>query len=186
MSWYKTQGERQLWLLAALAAAFIFLSLLLGRPLQQRLWSQDVQVVLFLAGMLLTAAAIIVHGIRSKASGLNLVIWLGLLALGVMVIFRLGAPERSHLMEYSILAILIHRALDERHLQAYPRSIRTALYAFSITTAIGIVDEVAQIFIPARVFDINDIFFNGIAAFLATFGGWGLGWLNEKVRKSSR
>ncbi|NNF02816.1 MAG: VanZ family protein, partial [Rhodothermales bacterium] len=83
-----------------------------------------------------------------------------------MLLFRMTFPERSHLIEFGVVAMLIYEALSERRRSG--RGVRfPALIAIGATTLIGVVDEVIQLFIPSRVFDPVDIAFNCFAAVLA-------------------
>lgn len=171
--------ERRFWIYAAAVAMAIFATLLMGRPLQHMLRDQNVQAVFFLSGMLLVGGAILVHGLRLRPSKRELAVWIGLAAVFVMFVFRLGAPERSHLIEYSVLAIFIHKALGERWAES--ASIwRTALMAWLFTFLIGVVDEGLQYWLPDRVFDTEDIVFNGIAATMAIGGSLIVNWARRR------
>ena len=171
--------ERRYWSYALAVAIAIFATLLMGRPLQQMLRDQNVQAVFFLSGMLLVGAAILVHGLRLRPDGRELAVWLGLAAVFTMFVFRLGAPERSHLIEYSVLAIFVHKALGERWVES--ASIwRTALMAWLFTFLIGVLDEGLQYWLPDRVFDTEDIVFNGIAATMAIGGSMIVNWARQR------
>lgn len=151
----------------------------MGRPLQHMLRDQDVQAVFFLSGMLLVGGAILVHGLRLRPGKYELAIWIGMAAVVVMFVFRLGAPERSHLIEYSVLAIFIHKALSERWSDS--ASIwRPALLSWGITFLVGVLDEGIQYWLPERVFDPEDIAFNGIAATMAIGGSLILRWARRR------
>lgn len=179
---FKSSREKRLWLYASLVLVAIFSTLALGRPLQEMLRDQNVQAVFFLLGMILTAAAILVHGLRVRPSKTELAIWLGLAAVYIMFVFRLGAPERSHLMEYSVLAIFIHKALMERGTQE-KQILMPALFAFLATAIIGVLDECIQIFLPSRIFDPVDMQFNSLAALMAIGASMILQWIRKKFSK---
>ncbi len=180
---FKSSREKSYWLFAAIAYALILISLSFGIAFQRLLWDPAIQIVLFLMGMLLTAVTILVYGLKIRPSKTELVVWLGFATVGILVIFRLGAPERSHLMEYGILAIFIYKALSERH--AAKGLIFPALLAFILTSILGALDEGIQFFMPNRVFDLEDILFNSLAALLAIGGSTILGWLRHKFRKAA-
>ena len=84
-------------------------------------------------------------------------------------------------LEYSVLAIFVHKALIER-LNHSNQTLKPALYAFIISFSIGVIDECIQIILPNRVFDVIDILFNGIAVSMAIGAGIVLNWL-RKLRK---
>ncbi|MGI9547143.1 MAG: VanZ family protein, partial [Flavobacteriaceae bacterium] len=96
---------------------------------------------------------------------------------------RMASPEeRSHLIEYSVLAIFIHEALKERNRQKKTVN-RPGLIAFLAASLIGLIDELIQLLIPARVFDPIDIFFNTFASFLAITTSTALAWARGKLTK---
>lgn len=169
MSLFTSPREKRLWLYAFIVVSVIFSTLFIGNPLLKLLENQDIQAVLFVLGMLLVGVTIITHALRLQPSGIELTIWLGMMAIFLMVFLRLGLPERSHLIEYGVLAIFIHLALLERNTKEQPHFL-PALFAFLITFVIGVMDEGIQLFIPNRVFDSEDIIFNGFAALFAIGG----------------
>lgn len=160
---------------AALVTTAIFASLFMGKPLQEYLRDQNVQAVFFLTGMLLAALAVLFHGLNVRPDKRELAIWFGIAAVYVMFVFRLGAPERSHMIEYSILAILIHKYLLTP--PSYSQSLtKTALLAITISSLIGVLDECIQIFLPHRVFDYYDIVFNIMVSTMAVITSMVLHW----------
>ncbi len=182
MTLFTSSREKRLWLYALLALTAILTTLLIGRPVQQMIYAPAIQLSLFLAGMVLTLAAILAHGFKVQPGKAEWTIWLGLAAVYLMFVFRIGAPERSHLMEYSVLAIFIHRALEERF-RHKNQSLLPGLLAFLLSCLIGMLDEVAQLFLPNRVFDPEDILFNCLAAGMAIGTGLVLKWARRKFRK---
>ena len=133
--------------------------------------------------LLLVALSVLINGIRSRASGFEVIICIGLLAVYLMVMLRMTLPEeRSHLIEYSILALFIFEALRERSSNK-PEFKYPALWAIGITTLLGILDESIQLFVPMRVFDPIDIFFNFLASVLAIGGSVLLQWVRKLAVK---
>ena len=167
MAFFTSVREKRLWALVVIVTVTIFSTLFIGRPLQNMLSDQNIQAIFFSLGLLLVGVTILSYGFqKSPVSAAEISIWIGLVAVYLMLFLRLGLPERSHLIEYSVLAIFLHLALVERQPESY-KTWKTALLAFSITTGIGVLDEVIQIFLPHRVFDPNDIVFNSMAAVMA-------------------
>lgn len=158
--------EKRLWLWAATVLVAILATLFIGRPLANQLRDQNIQAIFFLFGLIMTGAAIVVHALRVKPNQIELSIIYGIVAVYGMFIFRLGAPERSHLIEYSVLAILVHKALIERFKDTNS-ILKPALLGLTITFLIGVLDESIQLFLPNRVFDVEDIVFNGMATAMA-------------------
>lgn len=182
MPLFTSSREKRLWLCAFLVLLTIFSTLFLGQPFAELLASQDVQAVFFLLVMVLVAAAIIAHGLKTKPNRIEITLLLGMAAVYIMFFLRLGLTERSHLMEYSILAIFIHMALKERLIQR-KHVYKPALLAFIVTFLIGVLDECIQIFLPNRVFDINDILFNGLASLMAIGSALALNWVHKRIKK---
>ncbi|MBT8233734.1 MAG: VanZ family protein [Saprospiraceae bacterium] len=170
---FKSKSEKRLWTWVLIIVLAIFSTLFLGQPLAQLFSNQDLQAAIFLVAMAVIGVVILLHGLKVKPRKKELIIWLGIIAVYLMFFLRLGLAERSHLIEYSVLAIFIHKALLARNKNdakiKYP-----ALLAFIIVFLIGCFDECLQIFIPSRVFDPVDIFFNGFVSAAALFSHWGI------------
>jgi len=166
MPFFTSPREKHLWIWVFLVTCTIFSTLFVGQPLARILADQNIQAVIFLICMMLVGAAIMLHGIKVRPDKNELAIILGIVAVYVMLFLRLGIPERSHLMEYSVLAILIYKALIERKSKGIQIPLM-ALLAFAITFLIGVIDESIQLILPNRVFDPLDILFNGIVISMA-------------------
>jgi len=172
-SFFRPRSEKVYWRATTAVVLVIFTSLFIPQTWQRLLWNQQLQFYLFLSGLLLTALALLMYAI-SAPKGKELAFWVALSAVGLMLIFRLGAPERSHLIEYCSLTLCLHRALGLRW-NGKPR-LWIALATGFIALAIGILDEVLQAFLPQRVFALEDIVFNSLAVFttltLQALGDW--------------
>ena len=167
MPLFTSHLEKRLWFCVITVLIAIFSMLFIGQPLINLLSNQDIQAIFFLLGMLLVAIIILMHGLKTTTSRTEIIIIVGILAVFVMFFLRLGLTERSHLIEYSVLAIFTHKALLER--QKNSRHVpMPALLAFMTTFLIGVLDEAIQIILPNRIFDVEDIIFNGMAAAMAT------------------
>lgn len=174
--------EKWLWLGAGVVCVAIYSTLLIGRPLAQMLRDQNIQAIFFVAGMLLVAVSILFQGLSRRPSRITISSWLGIMAVYVMFVFRLGAAERSHVIEYSVLAIFVYKALLERARQQQllaPPFILAAL----LVTLTGILDEVLQLWLPGRVFDLQDIVFNTGAVFMALGAVLFLNWTRNRFDK---
>jgi len=185
MSLFSSFRERKLWYWAGVTWAVIFASIWLAGSVAEflrdrGLISNAIWLVLFLVVL-----SVVVHGIRSRSSGFEVIIWMGLFAVYLMVMLRMTLPEeRSHLIEYSILALFIFEALRERAANR-PEMKYPALWAIGITTLLGILDESIQLLVPSRVFDPIDMLFNFIAAILAVGGSSILQWVRKLTIKKS-
>ena len=171
-----------MWFLVFLVVATIYSTLFIGQPLAKLFSSQDVQAAIFLLGMLLVGSTIAVYAFKARSSKIEIVVLLGIVAVYLMFFLRLGLSERSHLIEYSVLAIFIHKAIDERADQGKKIPV-PALWAFVLTLLIGVFDECLQMVIPHRVFDPVDILFNGMAAVMAIGSGQIVKGLRKRLSK---
>lgn len=182
MTLFSSKKEKRLWQYALMCWMVILSLLFLGNPLLELLSDQNLQAGFFVFGMILVIITVILHAFRQNSKKLSIILWLSLLTLFSMFLLRLGLPERSHLIEYSILAVLIHEALLERQKKVDPRW-KTALMAMALTSALGIIDETLQLMVPDRFFDINDIFFNSFAAIFAVGSSFIVDFVRRKIAK---
>ncbi len=158
--------ERYLWICVILVLLAIALTLAFGSALAGIVYHQGVSAILFLGCMILVGLTIVTRGMRTQQRGVDIGVCLGITVVYIMVFFRLTIPERSHLIEYSVLAVLIYEALAERA-KAGGRPSLPALMAFAATSFVGALDEFVQLLIPSRHFEWTDILFNILAALFA-------------------
>ena len=184
MSFFSTTREKRYWLGALIVLAAIITSLFAGQWMAEFFSDQNVQAVIFLTCMILIGVAIIIHGLQKRPGRYEIAALLGISGVFIMLFLRLGLAERSHLMEYSVLALFTHKALQERMQVSIP-AWRPALIAGILAFAIGILDECVQLLLPNRVFDPIDIIFNGIAVSGVIGSSLLLRWLRGKMVKNN-
>lgn len=177
--------EKQYWFWAILVYITILSTLFIGQPLANELRDQNVQAIFFVLGMVLVATAVIIHGFLTKPSNIEYAILFGIIAVYVMFFFRLGAPERSHLIEYSVLTILLHKAFMERFKQEN-KIFKPAFFSLFVGIAMGALDESIQLLIPHRYFDPQDIVFNCLAVTMAIGASLILTWIRNKIRSKKK
>lgn len=181
---FRSRRERRLWLCVLGVVAAIYSTLGLAGLVAEGLGDLGLlDAAIFLAALLLVGATIVLHGVRVRPSGIEIVVWLGLATVFLLLFFRMTLAERSHLIEYGVLGIFIYEALSERqrpgeHGPALP------MLAILATAALGLIDECVQIVVPSRVFDPIDILFNGLAGTLAVGGSVALSWVRRRWRVS--
>jgi branched-subunit amino acid transport protein AzlD len=172
---FTSRRERRLWLWALVVLVGVFATLQFASTLPDRLRNDDVTTAAFAAALLLVAAAVLTQGLRTRPGGLELGVGLGVGTVVMLVLVRTAIPERSHLMEFGVLAVLVFEALTER--KANGRRVPVpALLAVVVTTSLGALDEGIQFFLPSRVFDPLDLVFNTGAAVAAVLGMVALGF----------
>lgn len=186
MSLFTSNRERRLWLWTLVAVLGIYATLGLAQTMAGALRDRGLITAAFNVGLFLIAAAVVVHGLRTRPALFEVAIVAGIAAIYLMVMLRMVVPEeRSHLIEYSIVALLIFEALRERKKQGKHVPV-PALLAIGGTTLIGIIDECLQFFIPNRVFDWFDILFDFLASVMAVSGSQVLAWARQRFTKKER
>ena len=124
-------------------------------------------------------------GLKTRPGRAEISVALGVAAVYLMVLLRMTLEERSHLFEYSIVAVLIYEALTERarHGRHVPAP---GLVAILVTALAGAIDESIQAALPNRVFDIQDIGFNALAGLIAVAASIGLARARRLGKKRGR
>ena len=181
MSLFSSERERRLWIWTAVVVAAIYSTLGLARTLVEYLGNDFVSVWLFLAGCILVLATVITQGLRVRPGGAEIAVALGVAAAYLLILVRMSVPtERSHLVEYGVVAIFIHEALSERASQGRRVPV-PALLAIVAASLVGVIDEGIQRLIPSRVFDPVDILFNVLAAAMAVTASVALRWARRRT-----
>lgn len=182
MPLFLSSRERRLWLATVAAVVAAFATLGIASRLSAQL--NDAGLLgsgLFSAGLLLVLAAVTTQGLRIRPRGWELIATLGIAAAYILAFARTAIPtERSHLIEYGVVAILIYEAMLER--RATGGAVRApAIVAIGVASFAGTLDELAQLAIPDRVFDPRDILFNILAAAMAVSSSAVLSWARRRA-----
>ena len=183
MAFFVSDRERRLWWWTLAVVAAIYATLGLAGTIAEVLGEDGfLDAALFLLGMGLVAVTVVAHGFRKGPRGAEIVVMLGVATVYFMALFRMTLVERSHLIEYGVVAVFILEALRER---ARRRRVvpAPALSAILATGLVGAIDEGIQLFLPNRVFDPVDIVFNVLAATMAVGAGLALGWARRLTRR---
>ncbi len=184
MSLFSSRRERRLWVWTLVVVGVLYSTLWVTPMVAASPLFRNLNAALFLLGMMLVGATVVVRGLKLRLTGLNLSVVLGVVATYVLVFVRFtSTEERSHLIENGVIAAFIHEALEERASQGRFVPFRSVL-AVLVTALIGVLDEFIQHFIPNRVFDPLDIVFNTMAAVLAVAAIAALGWAQKRTRTS--
>lgn len=162
-----TVRERRLWVWVTIVMVAIYSTLGLARIVADELRNRELFDTAFVVGFVLVWLAIGAVALRVRPRGAEIGVAVGVAAVYLMVLARMGIPEeRTHLFEYSILALLVYEALVER--KRHGGNVRfPALIAFGGASSMGVVDELIQAVLPGRVFDVRDIGFNVLAVGMA-------------------
>lgn len=177
---FTSARERRLWLVVLAVVATIYATLGLAGALADVLGDSGLDAVTFVLGALLVLAAVVIYGATMRPGGREIFVVVGLAAVYVLLITRLTSPvERSHLMEYGVVAVLVYAALLERRSNGKPVPV-PGLLAIGATAIIGTVDELIQWVLPNRVFDPIDIVFNIGAAAMAVAASGLILWVRRR------
>lgn len=100
MGLFVSRRERRLWLWTAAVVVAIYSTLGLAGTLAEKLYDAGLlDAALFLLGMLLVGATVLIHGLSLRPGGAQIGVALGVATVYFMVFFRMTLPERSHLIE---------------------------------------------------------------------------------------
>ena len=172
---FTSRRERRLWGLTLALVVAIFATLGIAGTLASAFRETGSDAALFLLGMVLIACAVAAWGLKVRPSGVEISVALGIIAVYFMAFARTTFAERSHLIEYGVVASFIHAALVERSNNGRHVPL-PAVIAVAVTALVGAVDEGVQRLIPSRVFDPVDILFNTLAAVMAVAAVLALSW----------
>lgn len=183
-SLFSSTRERRLWLFSALLVIAIYSTLGLASTLAAWLYGQGLMTAAFAGCMLLVALTVVMLGLGIRPRGIEIGAWLGIAVVYFLVLLRLAIPERTHLMEYGVLAVFMFEALHERAANGR-RVWAPALLAILAAGLLGAIDEAIQIAIPSRVFDWMDMLFNLLAATMAVIAAVFLRWIRIGKRDNA-
>lgn len=169
MSVFTSNRERRFWCWALIVVIAIWSTLALAGTLVEQLRELGLLEVSFGFGFLLVIVAIVGNALGGRPpAGREIWVVLGIVTVCAMVVVRMGVPlaERTHLFEYGLVAVLVHRALVERRLGG--RGVKApAACAMAATALLGWIDEGIQALIPNRVYDFRDVWMNALAGVMA-------------------
>ena len=186
---FSSRRERRLWGWTLAVVTTIYATLGLARTLvgflrDRGLFDRDLFDNLFVLGLILIGAAILVQGLKWRPHRVEIGVVLGIAAAYLLVFARMAIPEeRTHLIEYGVVAVFIREALTERAGQGRRVPV-PALLTVLATALIGLLDECIQIFLPNRFFDYRDVLFNVLAAVMAVAASVALAWARRWRNRS--
>ena len=115
-SLFASDRERRLWAWTLAVVVAIYSTLGLARALADALGDSTlIGAGLFLVCCFLVLATVVTQGLSVRPGGAEIAVALGVAAAYILVFVRMAIPtERSHLIEYGVVAVLVHEALRER------------------------------------------------------------------------
>ena len=166
MPHFTSARERRLWFWTLAVIGAIYATLGPAGAVVLALRERNLLRLSFVVVALLVVLAFLWQW-RSKRPGWSEIgVALGVALAYAWTFLRIGNPaERMHLIEYGIVAALMHQALLERS-RGGRRVPKPAALTVAATALLGLLDEGMQAVVPSRVFDWNDVFFNALAGFM--------------------
>lgn len=167
---FRSERERRLWLWAVGLLVAIYASLYSVRPLAEWLRERNLLRISLGAVLLLGAAIIAWRWAKTRPGWREIGVGFGITFAYLWALARVGVPpeERTHLIEYAVVAAFMYRALVERRRNGRTVPAPDALAVLG-TTLLGLLDEGIQWLLPNRVFDVRDVFFNFLAGVMFMF-----------------
>ena len=181
MPFFASARERRLWLWTLAVVIAIYSTLFFGSTVAGVLREGGlIEASIFLGAMVLVGATVLAQGLRARPGGVEVTVALGVAVVYLLVLMRLASPvERSHLIEYSVLAVFVYEALTER--ASHGRLVPVPpLLAILATALVGTIDEGVQWLLPDRVYDPVDIVFNVLAGVMAVGASVALAWARRR------
>ncbi|MGI9455095.1 MAG: VanZ family protein [Aeoliella sp.] len=187
MTLFTSNRERRLWAWTLAIVVAIYSTLSLAPTLARALRDSGLIEEAVLLSMLLIVATILTLGLKARPGGAEIGVALGVTAVYLLLFLRMTASpaERTHLMEYGVVAVFVYEALTERASQGRRVPV-PALLAALATSLLGVLDECIQAFLPSRVFDPIDILFNVLAAVMSVVAMVVLSWARRLTIRARR
>lgn len=172
---FTSKRERRLWIWTGIVVFAIYATLGLAGSLAESLPTRIAIDQTFVYAFFILVGALIGIAIFKRPRPVELFVGVGVLAVYTMAFVRLGMAERTHLFEYSLVAVLIYQALSERRRNGASVPSPWVLTVFG-TALIGWMDEGIQALIPNRHYDWVDVGFNALAAVVAGTASVAVDW----------
>jgi len=183
MPLFSSKRERRLWAWTLAVVLAIYSTLGVAATLAGVLRNRSLIDSFFVFGFLLVLATIATQGLRTRPGGVEICVALGVAAAYLMVFVRMAIPveERTHLIEYGVVAVFIYEALTERVSNGHRVPV-PALLAVLATSLFGAIDECIQGILRSRVFETRDIMVNILAGVMAVAASVTLGWARRRSK----
>ncbi len=178
-SFFTSARERHLWLWTVAVMVAIYATLSPAQELAAALRERNLLRLSTGSALFVLGVGLVLYWVRTRPGRLEIGAGLGVFAVYMTTLIRLPVPEaRSHLFEYSLVAMLVYQALLER--RSHGRAVPAPAFAAVVATALlGWVDEGIQGLLPNRVYDIVDVGFNALAGLMAVVATLFMAWARK-------
>jgi hypothetical protein len=178
---FKSKLEKRLWFCTLAILFAIYATAGIAHPISYYLREKGLLTIIFITGFSLILIALFLVGIKNKPNTIVIGTLFGVIGVYTLVFVRIEIPEeRTHVIEYSIVAALIYQALLERKKRG-GHSYYPAILTILVTSIMGLIDEVIQYVLPNRIFDFKDILFNTLSGLLAVGSSIVLSWAQKRI-----
>lgn len=168
MTAFTSARERRLWVWALAVVVAIYSTLGVARVGVELLRERNLLRLTVAMLLLGVGLALAVGLMRSRPGRREVVVAIGFsIAYAALLVWMERPEERLHLLEYGLVAVLIHLALEERRQNGGHTPGPSWLLAIVGTATLGWIDEGIQAVLPSRVYDLRDVALNAVAAALA-------------------
>jgi alpha-L-fucosidase 2 len=161
---FTSDRERRLWFWTLVVIVAIYSSLGPSQLLAEWLRERNLLRISLGAVLLLGAAIIVWRWAKMRPGWREIGVGFGVTFAYLWALARVGVPpeERTHLIEYAVVAAFMYQALVERRRNGRTVPAPDAVTVL-VTALLGLIDEGIQWLLPNRVFDVRDVFFNFLA-----------------------
>lgn len=165
---YIFKKKSHAWLWVAGFVMFLYVSSVYGRIVYNYIRHYDaiIMVLRFFVPICGGGSVVLLYGWFRKRSVFD--VFLFLFGLGAALYaerFAYYPVEKVHFVEYGALGFLMCRAVG----LSCRKTWLIAIGAFCLTTVVGVSDEIIQLYVPERVFDVRDIILNAVGAGLGVY-----------------
>ncbi len=170
MALFTSDRERRLWFWVAVVMVAIYTSLGPSQMVAAWLRERNLLRASLVAVLLLGGAFIAWRWMKTHPGWGEIGVGFGVTFAYLWALARVGVPpeERTHLIEYAVVAAFMYQALVERRRNG--RSVPAPdLLTVLATALLGWIDEGIQWLLPHRVYDIVDVAFNFLAGVMVIF-----------------
>ncbi|MCY4232287.1 MAG: VanZ family protein [Bacteroidetes bacterium] len=173
---FVSKREIRLWVIACLCVLTIYSTLTIARDWLLLIESFGWGLILFVLVSTSVLVFVVTQGLRSLPKVKEILVSIVTVVIYWLVISEIDHPEeRVHVIIYGIVAFVIHAALIERSIHGKKIPLIN-LVVIGAVAVIGTIDEIIQIGLSDRVFDIHDIWYDVLAAVLAVTFNSSLRW----------
>ena len=166
MSLFTSARERRLWLWLLALMVVIYSTLGTQGILVEALRERNLLRVSIYLVMLVVVGSFVAYTAKRHPGRREIWVALGVMGAYLWAFTRMQSlEERTHLLEYGVVAVLIHEALLERRRNGRRVPV-PAVLAVVVTALLGWLDEGIQALLPNRVYDLRDVGFNALAGLM--------------------